>query len=139
MKTLFTLLLILSLSAVAIGQESSKEILARAKTLHVTAPEGASLDLKAETIKKLIKWGKLQIVSDPDKADLVLRVELTRGYSSWKGKGARGGAELSDRQTSSVLWATSEGGDWSMSGYSSGRVGRKIAEKFIKFYESQRK
>jgi hypothetical protein len=139
MKTLFALLLIVSLASIAMGQESSKEILSRAKTLHITAPEGPSLDLKAEAIKKLVKWGKLQIVSDPEKADLILRVELTRGYSAWKGKGARGGAELSDRQTSTVLWATSEGGDWSMSGYSSGRVGRKIADKFIKFYGSQLK
>lgn len=137
MKALSALLLILLLSAVAFGQESSKEIMSRAKTLHVIAPEGPSQDLKAEAIKKLVKWGKLQIVSDLEKADLILKVELTRGFSQWKGKGARGAAELTDRQTSAVLWATSEGGDWSMAGYSNGKVGRKIADKFIKFYEQQ--
>lgn len=139
MKRCSVLLLILLLSAATFGQEASKEIVSRAKTVHVTAPDGPSQDLKAEVIKKLVKWGKLLVVSDAEKADLVLKVELTRGYSSWKGKGARGAAELTDRQTSAVLWATSEGGDWSMSGYSNGAVGRKIADKFIKFYESQRK
>ncbi len=126
-------------AVVAIGQQSSKDLMGNARTIHVSASEGTSQDLKSEAIKKLVKWGKLSVVSEPDKADLILKVELTRGYSAWKGKGARGAAELIDRQTSTVLWATSEGGDWSMSGYSSGRVGRKIADKLIKFYNSQTK
>ena len=136
---LLSVLLVLVLSILVLAQETSKETISRAKSVHVTAPDGPSQDLKAEVIKKLVKWGKLQIVTDPEKADLILKVELTRGFSQWKGKGARGAAELTDRQTSTILWATSEGGDWSMAGYSNGKVGRKIADKFIKFYESQRR
>ena len=136
---LLSVLLVLVLSILVLAQETSKETISRAKSVHVTAPDGPSQDLKEEVIKKLVKWGKLQIVTDPEKADLILKVELTRGFSQWKGKGARGAAELTDRQTSTILWATSEGGDWSMAGYSNGKVGRKIADKFIKFYESQRR
>jgi hypothetical protein len=123
----------------ALSQESSKDHLRDAKSICVTAPEGPSLDLKSEVIKKLVEWNKLTIVSDQDKADLILKVTLTRGYSGWKGKGARGTAELSDRPTGSMLWATSEGGDFAMSGFSNGKVDRKIANKFIEFYQKQTK
>ena len=140
MKIRFAPLVItLLLAGVVAGQQSSKDLVRNAKTLYISAPEGPSMDLKAEAIKKLAKWGKLTLVTDADKADLVLKLELTRGFSQWKGKGARGTAELADRQTSTMLWATSEGGDFSMAGYSNGKVGRKIADKFIEYYQKQTK
>jgi len=140
MKTRFVALLLPLLFVGTVnGQQASKDILSKAKTICVTAPEGPSLDLKSEVIKKLAAWEKLLVVADQDKADLILRVTLTRGYSSWKGKGARGTAELSDRESSVMLWATSEGGDFSMAGYSNGRVGRKIADKFMAYYKKQTK
>ncbi len=103
----------------------------------ISVPEGSSLDLKAEIAKKLNKWGKLTIVATPETADLILRVEQTRGFSAMKGKGARGAALLTDRRSGVELWSTSEGGDWSMAGYSIGRVARKIGDKLIKFYEKE--
>jgi hypothetical protein len=135
---ILALLLLLPLG-MANAQQAPKDTLRKAKSICVTAPEGPSLDLKSEVIKKLAEWGKLTVVSDQDKADLVLRVTLTRGYSQWKGKGARGNAELSDRESSVMLWATSEGGDFSMAGYSNGKVGRKIANKFMEYYQKQTK
>src|SRR5258708_24459461 len=94
------LMLVLFCTLAANAQQASKDLLRKATTIHVTASEGPRQDLKSEVIKKLVKWGKLSVVSDPDKADLILKVELTRGFSQWKGKGARGAAELTDRQTS---------------------------------------
>lgn len=140
MKTcILTLLLVLSFAETASAQQASRDILRKAKTICVTAPEGPSLDLKSEVVKKLVTWGKLTVVADPDKADLILKVTLTRGYSGWKGKGARGTGELTDRESTAMLWATSEGGDWSMAGFSNGKVGRKIANKFMQHYEKQTK
>ena len=137
--SLLVVLLVLLLFGTANAQQASKDTLRKAKSICVTAPEGPSLDLKSEVIKKLAEWGKLTVLADQDKADLVLKVTLTRGYSGWKGKGARGTAELSDRESSTMLWATSEGGDFSMAGYSNGKVGRKIANKFMEYYTKQTK
>jgi hypothetical protein len=132
-------LVVLLLATVTQAQQSTKELFKRAKTVCVTSPEGPSVDLKAEITRKIAEWGKLTVVSECDKADLIMKVALTRGYSGWKGKGAKGTAEVSDRETSAVLWATTNGGDWVLSGFSNGKVARRMADKFIKDYEKQRK
>ena len=134
---LMTSILLLFSVCLAQGNSTTRDALRSAKTLHISVPEGSTLDLKAEIAKKLNKWGKLTIVTSPETADLVLRVEQTRGFSAMKGKGARGAALLTDRRSGVELWSTSEGGDWSMAGYSIGRVARKIADKLIKFYDKE--
>lgn len=133
-------LLILVFTVVAAQDKPTiPQALASAKTLCIVVPEDSNLDLRAELAKTILKWGKLTVVTSPDEADLVLKVEQTRGFSAWKGKGARGAALLTDRRHRMELWSTSEGGDWSMSGYSIGKVARKIGNKLIKFYETQTK
>jgi hypothetical protein len=48
-------------------------------------------------VKKLTQWGKLTVISSPENADLVLKIEETRKFGAWKGKGAGGSALLTDR------------------------------------------
>jgi hypothetical protein len=132
-------LVVLVLTTVTQAQQSAKELFQRAKTICVTSPEGPSADLKTEISNKLTEWGTLTVLTDCDKADLIFKVELTRGFSGWKGKGAKGSAQVSDRQTSAVIWAGNAGGDWALSGWSSGKVGRRIADKFIDYYKKQTK
>jgi hypothetical protein len=118
---------------------SNLEALSSAKSLYITTPEGSNPELRTSVEQELVKWHKLALVSSKEEADLILTVEVVRGYSPWKGRGARGTALLTDRRFGMELWSTSEGGDWSMSGFSIGKVGRKIADNLIKFYDAELK
>jgi hypothetical protein len=96
--------------------------------------------LKKELVKKLIRSGKVVLVTLPEKADLILDLDETgRGLSQcasiWNQSncGNRGRAVLKSRQTGQELWSEEKGGAWQMSGWSGGSVGKKLGEDLVKF------
>jgi hypothetical protein len=86
-------------------------------------------------VRRLLKWGRLQLVTSPDDADLVLQLVQTGGLDTWHVKGNQAAAWVKDPQSGTELWADLEGGTWRLSGFSTAWVGREIAEEFIRFYE----
>ena len=114
------------------------QLLLSAKTLCVLVPSGNAV-LKTEISNKLIKWGKLTLITDPDQADLVLKVEQTGQLNLKTGEGNQAAALLTHRESGQELWGVTKGGSWAMSGYSYAWVGRAVASDFIKFYDSTAK
>jgi hypothetical protein len=114
------------------------QLLLSAKTLCVVVPSGNAV-LKTEISNKLIKWGKLTLIADPERADLVLKVEPTGQLNLQTGEGNQAAALLTHRESGQELWGVTKGGSWAMSGYSYAWVGRAIASDFIKFYDSTAK
>jgi hypothetical protein len=108
----------------------SEEVLRDAKSLCVRVESGSPV-LKTEISKELLKWGKLSLVSQPDKADLLLRVVQT-GQLDMMGAGNQAAAILIE-PAGTELWTTTKGGSWAMSGWSNAWVGRAIAKDLIKF------
>jgi len=117
---------------------SPGELVSAAKTLCVSISAGSPV-LQTEISKKLLQWGKLILVSSPSQADLVLEVVQTGQLNLGTGAGNQAAALLRDSESGTQLWSTTKGGSWSMSGYSSAWVGRRIADEFIKFYNSTTK
>jgi hypothetical protein len=115
---------------------SPEEALVAAKTLCVSVRSGGAV-LKTETDQRLLKWGKLRLVSSPNDADLVLEIVPTGELNLGTGAGNQAAALLRDSLTSQELWSTTKGGSWAMSGWSNAWVARAIAGEFIKFYESK--
>jgi S1-C subfamily serine protease len=113
---------------------STAQVLARAKTLSVSLSRGSPV-LRAAVVRRLLKWGRLQLVTSPDDADLVLQLVQTGGLDAWHVKGNQAAAWVKDPQSGTELWADLEGGTWRLSGFSTAWVGREIAEEFIRFYE----
>lgn len=111
------------------------ELLGSAKTLCISVTPGSDPALKTAIGEKLSKWGKLRLVSSPAEADLTLSVQQT-GRQVLLNAGNQAGAVLRARNVDVDLWATSKGGGFSLRGYSITRVGRGLADDFIKFYNS---
>ncbi|HXR10470.1 MAG TPA: hypothetical protein VN792_06815, partial [Candidatus Acidoferrales bacterium] len=57
-----------------------------ARTLCVVVPSGNAV-LATELSNKIIKWGKLALVTSPEQADLVLKVEQTGQLNTQTGEG----------------------------------------------------
>jgi hypothetical protein len=114
------------------------QLLLSAKTLYVLVPSGNAV-LETEISNKLLRWGKLTLVTAPEKADLVLKVEQTGQLNTTTGEGNQAAALLTDRESGQVLWGATKGGSWAMSGFNYAWVGRAIASDFIKFYDSTAK
>ncbi len=117
---------------------TAPQLLLSAKTLCVSVPSGNAV-LKTEISNKLLRWGKLTLVADPEKADLVLNVEQTGQLNLKTGEGNQAAALLTHRESGQELWGVTKGGSWAMSGYSYAWVGRAVASDFIKFYNATAK
>jgi len=120
------------------SNRSPLEILVSAKTLCVFVPSGNPV-LKTELSGKLIKWGKLTLVTSPENADLVLKVVQTSDLNLATGAGNQATALLTEPASGIELWSKTKGGSWAMSGYSNAWVARELAKEFIKFFESATK
>jgi hypothetical protein len=91
--------------------------------------------METEIAKKLLAWGKLSIVPSVGEADLILEVTQTGKYDGIRGTGVTAAAELKESENGKVLWSTTKGGSWSMSGFSTRSVARQIGDELIKFVE----
>ncbi len=151
MKTASPILLVITLTLSALTAVSAQQpktssqvaptaqkVLLSAKTLCVLVPPD-NADLKTGISKKLIRSGKLTLVADPVKADLVLKVEVTGQLDPVNGGGNQAAAILTQRESGQELWRVTKGGSWAMSGISYAWVGRAIASDFIKHYDSAAK
>jgi len=118
--------------------QSAPKLLLSAKTLCVLVPSGNAV-LKTEISNKLTTWGKLTIVTAPEQADLILKVEQTGQLNTKTGEGNQAAALLIHQDSGQELWGTTKGGSWAMTGFSYAWVGRAIASDFIKFYDSTAK
>jgi hypothetical protein len=125
-----------SAPAAAPAEVDLPALLASAKTLCVSITPGSNPALKTAIDEKLINWGKLKLVSSPSEADLTLSVQQT-GRQILLNAGNQAGAVLRARNVDVDLWATSKGGGLSLRGYSVAKVGRALADDFIKLYESK--
>jgi hypothetical protein len=102
-----------SLSAAPVRKEaksperSPKEIVASAKTLCILVSSG-NIILKTELSGKLLKWGKLKLVSSPDEADLILKVVQTGELNLTTGAGNQATVLLTDRASGTELWSKNQ-------------------------------
>jgi len=119
-----------------VAARSTKEMVTGAKTICVWVPSGNPV-LKTELTGKLLEWGKLELVSSPENADLILKVVQTGELNLATGAGNQAAALLTDRASGVELWSKTKGGGWAMSGYSNAWVARDLAKEFIKFFDSQ--
>lgn len=93
--------------------------------------------MEAEINKKLLSWGKLALVSGSGKSDLALEVTQTGKFDMMRtGSAVTAAAVLRDSESGDVIWSTTKGGFWSMSGASTRQVGGQIANDLIKFLDS---
>ncbi len=124
-----------TMAATAAGESgAAAQVLARARTLCVSLSAGSAV-LRAAVVRRLLDWGRLQLVTSPDDADLVLQLVQTGGLDSWHVKGNQAAAWVRDAQSGTELWAGTKGGTWRLSGFSKAWVGRDLAEEFIRFFE----
>jgi len=114
---------------------SVEEVMVSAKTIYVWMRNGSPV-LRSEISKKLLKWGRLTVVTSPEQADLVLEVVQTGQLDVATGAGNQATATLKDHQSEVELWSDTKGGSWAMSGWSNAWVGRAIAGDLIKFFDS---
>ena len=124
-----------SAPAVSPAEINLPELLGSAKTLCISASPGSNPALKTAIDEKLSRWGRLRLVSSPAEADLTLSVQQT-GRQVLLNAGNQAGALLRARNVDGDLWATSKGGGFSLRGYSITKVGRGLADDFIKFFDS---
>jgi len=118
-----------------IQARSAGEVLAASKFLYVELGPQTHAVIKSELSKKLHKWGKFTLVASPDKADLILKLTQT-GKLGQGIEGHQAVASLVERETDVELWSSTKGGSWTWSGWNPAWVGRALAEKFIKFYDT---
>jgi hypothetical protein len=118
-----------------VPERSPAEMIATAKTICVWVQSGNAV-LKTEMSGKLLEWGKLKLVSDPNEADLVLKVVQTGELNMATGEGNQATVLLTDRESGTELWSKTKGGSWAMSGWSNAAVARALAKEFIKFVDS---
>ena len=108
------------------------QVLRTAKSILVVVSGDKAME--AEVNAKLLKWGKLALVSASGHADLTLEITQTGKFNAMRyGSAVTAGAVLRDSETATVLWSSTKGGVWSMSGASTRHVGRQIADELIKF------
>jgi hypothetical protein len=118
----------------ALTPASRNQIVRNAKTILVTVDGDKAME--AEITKKLLAWGRLGLVSSSGKADLSLGVTQTGKFNMVKyGSAVTAAAELRDSESGSVIWSTTKGGFWSMSGASTRQVGGQIASDLVKFLD----
>jgi hypothetical protein len=117
------------------GEVDLPELLGSAKTLCISVTPGSDPRLKSSIEQELSTWGKLKLVASPAEADLTLSVQQT-GRQVLINAGNQAGAVLRARNVEGDLWATSKGGGFSLRGYSVTKIGRGLANDFIKFYDS---
>jgi hypothetical protein len=117
---------------------SAREVLAGARSLCIVQENGSPV-IKAEIEKKLLKWGRLTLLSSVNGSDLVLVIAQTGQLNVVTGEGNQAAASLKDQESGAVLWSTTKGGSWSMRGYSNAWVGRAIADELTKFLASSTK
>lgn len=120
-------------------RRSPEEIITSSKTLYVWSPAAGSLSVKTEISKKLRGWGGLTLVELPEDADLILQVEQTGKLNMMTGEGAQASAVLIDAKSRIQLWAKTNGGGWSIKGWSIGSSSRAVADDLIKFLKSAKK
>ena len=116
------------------AQRSVSEVLSMAKSLCVFVTHGSPV-LKTEISGKLIRWGKLVLVSSPNEADIVLYVVQSGRLNAGTGEGNQATALLKDRESGVEMWSSTKGGSWSLSGFKVSSVAKDIAGDFIKFFE----
>jgi len=111
------------------------EVLTSTKTLCIVQANGSPV-IMAEIEKKLLKWGRLTLVSSVNESDLVLVIAQTGQLNTVTGEGNQAAAILKDRHSGAVLWSTTKGGSWSYRGWSNAWVGRAIGDELTKFLTS---
>lgn len=131
-----------SLSKMPQGKEKTvartpAEILSSAKSICILVKQGNPL-LKTEISSKLLVWGKLNLLSSPSEADLVLQVVQTSTLDGY-GRGNEATALLSEPGSGVELWSTTKGGSFAFSGWRIASVARGIADEFIKMMEKRKK
>lgn len=103
------------------------EIIASAKTLCVWQRSGDP-GMKIEINAKLAKWGKLNMTSIPEEADLVFELVQTGMLIPGDAASAVSGAGLlRDLKSGLELWSVRKGGFWAISGWS---AAKRLFEKF---------
>ena len=116
---------------------SVSEVLGKARTLCIVLGPDSSRALKTEIAKRILKWGRLNLVSNPEEADLILEVHQTGHlYKSGPQESNQAAAILKSREFGSELWSTTKGGTLSFLGYSAAWVGRAIADDLTKFFNA---
>ena len=112
-------------------------VLGKARTLCILLGSDSSPTLKTEIGKKILKWGRLNLVTNPEEADLVLEVQQTGHlYRSGPHESNQAAAILKSREFDAELWSVTKGGTLSFLGYSAAWVGRAIADELIKFFNA---
>jgi hypothetical protein len=110
-------------------------VLREARTLCILLGPGSNAALKTEIEKKILKWGRLNLVSSPEGADLILDVHQTGHlYKSGPQESNQAAAILKSREFNAELWSITKGGVLSLRGYSISWVGQAIADELIKFF-----
>jgi hypothetical protein len=117
---------------------SPSEMLGSAKTLCVWVTSGNPV-LKTEVSSKILQWGKLTLVTDPNDADLILEIVQTGQLNLGTGAGNQATALLRHRESGTELWSKARGGSWAMNGWSNSAVAHGLATDFIKFFDSSTK
>lgn len=114
---------------------NASQVIRSAKTLLI-AIEGDKA-MEAEINKKLLSWGKLAVVSSSGKADLALEITQTGKCNMMRyGSAVTAAAVLRDSESGNVLWSTTKGGFWSISGASTPQVSGQIAKDLIKYLDA---
>jgi hypothetical protein len=116
---------------------SVPEIIASSRTIYVSCPNNPVL--VSEVTKKLLEWGRLNIMSSAKDADLVMKLVTTSSLNAATGAGHQASALVTDQVSGVQFWTTRKGGSWAMSGWSRSWVGRQIADEFIHFFDQQLK
>lgn len=111
------------------------EILAAATTLCINVTHGSPV-LKTQISGKLVKWGKLTLITSPEDADLVMYVVQTGSLNTITGEGNQATVLLKERVSDVELWSVTKGGSWALSGWKVSSVANSIADSFIKYYET---
>lgn len=102
-----------------------EEAFLSSKTIYILSRD---LRLQAGATSQLTRWGRYTEVALPDKADLILRLEVT-----WENQvgGGKASAQLVDRQSAQVLWSGSRGGAFT----EIEKAGRQVIEDLQKAYQ----
>jgi S1-C subfamily serine protease len=107
------------------GTRPASELLAKASTLSVNVSPGSPV-LRAEIVRRLLEWGRFQLIASAEDADLVLQISegAQRSHDL--------GAWLRDTDSGAELWAGTAGGRFT---FSRSHAARAIADQVIRFVD----
>lgn len=109
-------------------------LLSSARSVCVVAPSDVT---RAEIVKKLVAWGRLNVVSRPDDADLILEMRRIGGFTAgadYDSEGYPFSASVTLRLSGIQTWSTNATspppidieGKW---------AARAIADEFVKYFD----